>query len=183
MQVLFADLQVSLVATCKTIEPAALARSAAVLAKVATVLDLPMLFSVVPEAGGPPRLIPELQAYATPSNTILRKLTGPFMDAATADALAATGRKTLIVAGFASEVMVLQTVLDAVKASYSVEYVADAVGSQSERTEAAAFRHMELAGAVPTSVLSLTTRMAPDFFHPPGSDAFAALQPLLHPRP
>jgi len=38
---------------------------------------------------------------------------------------------------------------------------------------------MERAGAVPTSVLSLTTRLATDFFHSPGSETFAALNPLL----
>jgi hypothetical protein len=38
---------------------------------------------------------------------------------------------------------------------------------------------MGRAGAVPTSVLSLTTRLAPDFFHSPGSETSAALEPLL----
>lgn len=179
VQVLFADLQVSLVVGSKTVSPEALGRSAAALAKVATVLKLPMLFSVVPERKGEPVLIPELLPYATQANTLKRTLTGPFMDKATVSALASNGRKTLIVAGFAAEVVVLQTVLDAVGAGYKVQYVTDAIGGLSERTEATALHQAELAGGVPTSVVSLTTRMAPDIFHSPGSEAFSAIVPLL----
>nr|WP_285016868.1 isochorismatase family protein [Novosphingobium sp. fls2-241-R2A-195] len=90
-----------------------------------------------------------------------------------------TGRKTLVISGYAAEVVVLQAVLDAVAAGYTVHYVVDAIGSKSARTEEAAFREMEEAGAIPTSVLSLTTRLTPDFFHSPGSETFAALQTLL----
>lgn len=179
VQVLFADLQVSLVAGSRTVSPEALGRSAAALAKVATILELPMLFSVVPERKGEPVLIPELLPYATRANTLKRTLTGPFMDKATASALASTGRKTLILAGFAAEVVVLQTVLDAVEAGYKVQYVVDAVGGLSERTEDTALRQAELAGGVPTTVVSLTTRMTPDLFQFPGSEAFAAIRPLL----
>lgn len=63
VQFLFADLQVLLVAGSKTISPQSLAKSAGVLAKVGSVLNIPMLFSVVPENGGPPQLLPELVAF------------------------------------------------------------------------------------------------------------------------
>jgi Isochorismatase family len=181
VQILFADLQVTLVAGSKTNSPEAISRSAGVLAQVASILSLPVLFSVVPEGNGPPILIPELRAYAKPGNTLLRRLTGPFMDVPTTSALAANGQKILVIAGFATEVVVLQATLDAIQAGYAVYYVADATGSQSERTEQAAFREMERAGAIATSVLGLTTRLEPDFFHSPGSETFAALLPLLHP--
>lgn len=179
VQVLFADLQGSLVASSRTAPPDALGLSAGVLAKVATILKLPTLFSIVPEGKARPTLIPELRPYANSSNTILRTLAGPFMDAPTTAALARTGRKTLVVAGYAAEVVVLQAVLDAITAGYTVHYVVDAIGSKSARTEDAAFREMERAGALPTSVLSMTTRLTPDFFHSPGSETFAALQTLL----
>jgi hypothetical protein len=103
VQVLFADLQVALVAGSRTMEAKASAQSAGVLAKVAALLALPTLFSVVPEGGGPPNLIPELVPYAKPANTIPRTLADPFMDDATAAALAAANRKTLVIAGFSAE--------------------------------------------------------------------------------
>lgn len=179
VQVLFADLQGSLVSHSRTQLPEAIGRSANVLAQVASILKLPMLFSVVPEGSGPSTLIPELATFSTPGNTIRRVLAGCFMDEPTKQALARTGCKTLVLAGYAAEVVVLQTVLDAIAAGYTVYYVVDAIGSKSARTEDAAFREMERAGAIPTSVLSLTTRLTPDFFHAPGSQTFAALQILL----
>ena len=140
-------------------EPKLLAQSAGVLAKVAALLDLPTLFSVVPE-GGAPNLIPELVSYAKPANTIARTLADPFMDDATAARLAAANPKTLVIAGFSAEGAVLAA-LGGIEAGYSVQYVVDAVGGLSDRTEAAAFG-IGNARAVPTSVLSLTTRLAPD---------------------
>lgn len=179
VQVLFADLQPSLVKDSRTVLPDALGRSAGVLARVAQILQLPTLFSIVPEGNSTPALIPELKPFGTASNTLLRRMAGPFMDLPTTAALARTGRKTLVIAGYAAEVVVVQAVVDAVVAGYTVHYVVDAIGSKSARTEDAAFREMELAGALPTSVLSLTTRLTPDFFHAPGSETFAALQVLL----
>lgn len=179
VQILFADLQPALVAGSRTVSPEALTRSAGVLAEVASILGIPMLFSVVPEGNAAPSLLPVLQPYATEANTLRRTLAGPFMDPPTATALGAHGRRTLIVAGFAAEVVVLQATLDAIGAGYEVQCAVDAIGGLSERTEAAALRHAELAGAVPTSVLSLTTRLTPDFFRAPGSKTFAALRPLL----
>lgn len=179
VQVLFSDLQTSLVAGSRTTTPANIGRAAAALAKVAEVLKLPTVFSVVPERRGEPELIPELKPFATPTNTLKRSLAGSLMDKVTVDAIASNGRKTLIVAGYAAEVVVLQTVLDALNSGYNVQFVVDAIGGLSERTEAAALRQMELAGAIPTSVVSITSRMTPDFFHSPGSETFAAIMPLL----
>lgn len=179
VQVLFADLQEAIVAGSATATPEEIGRSSSVLAKVATILDLPMLFSVVPEGSNPPSMIPELRPYATQSNTILRTLAGPFMDEPTTKALAENGRKTLLITGYAAEVVVLQATLDAIAAGYTVHYVVDAIGALSSRTEDAAFREMERAGAIPASVLSLVTRMTPNFFEAPGSETFGALGPLL----
>lgn len=179
LQVLFADLQVPLVATSRTNAPEALSGSAAVLARVATLLQMPALYSVVPEGTGAPHLIPELKAFSNSSNTILRTPVSPFHHAETAAALAKNGRKTIIIAGFAAEAVVLQAALDGLAAGYSVFYVVDAVGSASERTEGAAFREMENAGAVPTSVLSLSVRLVNDFITSPGKEVMTALQPVL----
>ena len=178
-QVLFVDLQASLVAQSRTATPKAIETAAGVLAQVAQILKLPSLFSVVPEGSKPPRLIARLSPYSTPANTLLRKPAGALMDAPTERALARTRRSTLFIAGYAAEVAVLHAALDAIAAGYTVYYVVDCIGSSSPRTEAATFRELDLAGATPTSVLSLTTRLAPDFSSSPGSETFAALAPIL----
>ncbi|WP_076073044.1 isochorismatase family protein [Sphingomonas montana] len=179
MQVLFVDLQTSLVAQSKTTPPQTIGTATGVLAKVAQILKLPTLFSVVLEGENPPKLIAPLLPYSNPANTFLRNPAGALMDPATVQAVARSGRRTLVIAGYVAEVAILHAALDAIAAGYTVYYVVDCIGSPSPRTESAAFRELELAGAVPTSVLSLTTRLAPDFSQPPGSETFAALSPIL----
>ena len=178
VQVLFADLQRSIVARSKTASPAALAASAGVLAEVAGLLGLPVHFSIVPDEGRPPVLIPELARHAEGAGLLPRVSASPFLDGPTRSALAAADRNTLNVAGFATEVVVLHAVRAAVAAGYQVLVPVDACGGMSARTEDAAFRQIEAAGGVTTAVVSLVTSLAPDFSAPPGQQAFAALQLL-----
>ena len=92
--------------------------------------------------------------------------------------LASANRKVLIVAGFATEVVVLHAVLDALKQGYQVLVPVDVCGGMSEATEAAAFRQMEAAGAITTSVVSLATKIAPDPKTDQGKQMFAIVQQL-----
>jgi nicotinamidase-related amidase len=178
VQVLFADLQPQIVARSKTNAPDALARSAAVLAQVARLLHLPMHLSVVPEGGQRPELIPEL-AWETEGVAQYQRLSAsPFLDEATRAAIAATGRQHLVIAGFATEAVVLHGVLDAIAAGYQVYVPVDACGGMSSRTEDAAFRQIEAAGGVTTSVVTLVTALAPDFSTDLGKKAFGILQSL-----
>jgi hypothetical protein len=176
VQILFAHLQTSLVAGSRTVPPEALAGAATALAEVGAALGLPMTFAVVPERGD---LVPGLTAHATGAATFPRHAASPFLDPATREALAANGRGTLVVAGFATEVATLNACLDAMAAGYAVHLPVDATGGLSDRTEAAALRQVERVGGVVTCVRSLASRLAPDFAVPPGSDVFATLQARL----
>jgi hypothetical protein len=102
----------------------------------------------------------------------------PFLDEATRAAIAATCRQHLVIAGFATEVVVLHGVRDAIAAGYRAYVPVDACGGMSSRTEDAALRQIEAAGGVTTSVVSLVTAMAPDFAQEPGRNTLAALQAL-----
>jgi len=177
-QVLVCDLQQEIVARSKTTEPKQLARSAAVLLKVAKLFSLPVTLSVVPEGDKEPTLVDGLTDHVGFAPQLLRTSASPFLSEATVDVLAANARKTLIIAGFASEVVVLQAALDAISAGYQVLVAVDACGGMSERTEFAAFRHMETAGAVLTSVVSLSTALAPDFTTVLGKQMFSRVQDL-----
>lgn len=178
VQVVFVDLQQALTQASHSIAPDALAANAAVLAKVSRLLQIPMSFSLVPVSGQAGVIIPELAPYTDSRNTFRRVLAGSFTDQAMVAALAANKRKTLIVSGYATEVAVLQTVLAALDAGYHVHVAVDAVGSKSSRTENAVLRQMELAGAVPASVLSLTAMLAPDFSQEPGRSVLASFAEL-----
>ncbi len=148
------------------------------LAEVAALLGLPVHFSVVPDGDKPPVLIPELAPHSGGAPLLPRMSASPFLDPVTRSALAQAGRDTLIVAGFATEVVVLHAVRAAIAAGYQVLVPVDACGGLSARTEDAAFRQIEAAGGVTTSVVGLVTALAPDFSGPPGQEAFAALQSM-----
>jgi nicotinamidase-related amidase len=178
VQILFADLQPPIVARSKTNPPESIKASAAVLAKIASMLEIPMLFSVVPDGGKSPELIPELAAHATASNTLPRTSASPILDPATLTALSKSERNTILAAGFASEVVVVHAALGAIDKGYKVCVPVDVCGGMSERTETAAFRQIEAAGGVTSSVVWLATALTPEFGQPPGSEVFETLQKL-----
>jgi nicotinamidase-related amidase len=107
-----------------------------------------------------------------------RMTADPFLDPHTREAIDAVKRPVLVIAGFATEAVVLRAALSALERDYRVQVPVDACGGLSARTEDAALRQIEAAGGVTTSVVSLVTAMAPDFAREPGRNAFAALQPL-----
>ena len=161
-QLLLCDLQKEIVARSKTTDKEALARSAGVLLELAKLFALPTTLSVVPEGGKAPELIPELRNGGFAQDKV-RSSASPFTEASTAEALARSGRKVLVVGGFATEVVVLHAVLDARKQGYRVLIPVDVCGGMSERTEQAALRQIEAAGAITTSVVAIATKLAPDF--------------------
>ena len=177
-QVLFADLQKKLMARSKTTEPKALARSAAVLAQLAQVFELPVTVSVVPEGGEKPELIPELAAETVQTSQFTRTGASPFLDAPTKAALADNNCNTLVIAGSATEVVVLHAATAAIEAGYRVLVVVDACGGLSERTETAALRQIEAFGGEGTSAVTLATALAPDFTTPLGQQVLGKLQQL-----
>ena len=181
VQILFVDLQPELIRDSRTVKAPALSANAAGLARVAKLTHVPVSFSIVPVGGKPGHHLPELAQYATANNTVQRVMAGTFMAPRLVSLLASHPRKTLIVAGYATEVAVLQTVLDALKAGYRVFFVTDVTGSRSSRTEEAAMKQMEMAGAIPTSVLAVAAQLAPDFSRKPGSDVLATFSMLSPP--
>jgi len=102
----------------------------------------------------------------------------PFFDEATRAAIAATGRQHLVIAGFATEAVVLHAVCDAIAAGYRAYVPVDACGGLSSRTEEAAFRQVEAAGGITTSVVTLVTAMVPDVSTDLGRQALEILQLL-----
>ncbi len=176
VQILFADLQVEIVARSKTTPVLVLASSVNVLARVARLLEIPIILSVVPEGGRAPELIPELAKETTGLPQFLR--TGVSLDEGTKEALAANSRNSLIISGFATETVVLHAATAAIVCGHRVLIPVDACGGLSERTEAAAFRQIEAFGGEPTSVVTLATALVPDFSSDLGQRVFGILQQL-----
>jgi nicotinamidase-related amidase len=176
-QLLLCDLQPEIVARSKTIDRNVLSKSAGVLLEIARLFSLPTILSVVPEGHGAPELISELRGNGFAQEK-LRTSASPFWDEATKNLLAQSSRKVLIICGFVTEAVVLHAVLDARAQGYKVLVPVDVCGGLSERTEQAALRQMISAGAITTSVVSIGTKLAPDFTTNRGMDLFNIVQRL-----
>lgn len=85
------------------------------------------------------------------------------------DAVKATGRKKLIVAGITTEICVLFPVLQMLDEGYEVQVSADASASYTKYGDDLALRRMEKAGAVITTVDQLISELAVDWTSPFGS--------------
>ncbi|KPW98648.1 MULTISPECIES: hypothetical protein [Pseudomonas syringae group] len=94
-QMVFADLQTSLVANCKTVEPIRLAQVSAGLAQIAELLNIPVWFSVAAQEGTDPTIIPELKRYVSATNLFMRGTSSSFNDYELVSALSCTNRRTL----------------------------------------------------------------------------------------
>ena len=178
VQILFADLKSPIVARSKTNPPQSLSRAASVLARCARLLGLPVHHSVVPEGGKAPEVLPDLAKETEGAPQFARVTVDPFLDPQTREAINAVKRPVLVIAGFATEAVVLHAALSALESDYRVQVPVDACGGLSARTEDAAFRQIEAAGGVTTSVVTLVTSLAPDASTDLGGKAFGILQSL-----
>jgi hypothetical protein len=176
-QLLLCDLQPEIVARSKTIDRDVLSKSAGVLLEIARLFSLPTTLSVVPEGDKPPELISELRGRGFAQEK-LRASASPLFDEATKNLLAESKRKVLIIGGFATEAVVLHAVLDARTQGYDVLVPVDVCGGMSERTEQAALGQIRAAGAITTSVVSIATKLAPDFTTDLGKSLFNIVQRL-----
>jgi nicotinamidase-related amidase len=172
--VLFADLQAGIIELTATNEVARLRRAVAALAKLAHIFDIPAVITTGPADGGP-RVTPEIAAAlgALPPHT--RNTTDAFLHAPTRDAIAATRRNTLLIAGVATEIIVQHSALSGAAKGFDVQVVIDACGGISPRTEDAALRRLTQGGVVITSIASIAGQLAGDFTQPNGSKALAVL--------
>jgi hypothetical protein len=156
--VLFLDLQEEIVKNNRTCD--GLAVHAGALAKLAALHALPAIASSVPPGGA---YLANVLAALPAIAPMPRTFTSAFADEATAAAIAATGRRTLVLSGVASEIVVQRTALDGLALGYTVFVAVDACGGVSARTEDAAWRRIVAAGGVTTSVTTFAAELAGDF--------------------
>jgi nicotinamidase-related amidase len=173
--VLFADLQAGIIERSGTNDVAKLRRAVAALAKLARLFDIPAIVTTAPTQEGAPQVTPEIAASLgdLPPNT--RTTTDAFLHAPTREAIANTGRKTLLIAGVATEIIVQHSALSGVGHGLDVQVVVDACGGLSARTEDAALRRLVQAGVITTSMASLAGQLAGDFTQPKAGQALGIL--------
>ncbi len=146
------------------------------LATLAKIFELPVIVTVVPgQDGTPGALMPELVDVLGPVTPLVRFTTDSFDNPAIRAAIEATGRKTLLLSGVATEIAVMRPALRGVRNGYDVQVVLDACGGVSARSEDAALRRLTQAGVTLTSIAALTGELAADFTQPKGQQAIPVM--------
>lgn len=160
--ILLLDHQSGLFQTVKDISVTELRANTAALAKLATVLKIPVITTASEPNGPNGPLMPEIHQLAPHAVYVPRK--GEISSWDNEDfvnAVRATGRKTLVIAGVWTSVCVMFPALDAKAAGFKVYAVIDASGDPSELTSRTTLARFTQAGVVPTStnaVISETYR-------------------------
>ena len=158
--VLFLDLQDEIVKNSRTVPAERLRVTAGALAKLAALHALPAFASAVPPGGA---YLREVLAPLPALEPRMRTQTTAFADQGLVAELGACGRRTLVLAGVATEIVVQRTALAALDAGYAVQVAVDACGGLDARTEDAAWRRVAGAGGVTTSVTTLAAELAGEF--------------------
>jgi nicotinamidase-related amidase len=149
---LLLDHQSGLFQTVKDVPIAQLRINTIVLAKGAQLVEIP-IFTTASEPDGPNGpLMPELYAAAPDAKYVPRKGEISAWDNADfVDAVQATGRKTLIIAGVWTSVCVAFPALEALADGYTVYFVTDASGDMSEMASCTTLARLTQAGCIPVT--------------------------------
>jgi nicotinamidase-related amidase len=143
-------------------EPTMVVNNAVGLAKAAKVFDVPtILTTVLEERGG--YLIKGLQDVFPEQKPINRTLVNTWQDERVVDAVKATGRKKLVLAGLWTEVCLAMPAIQAAGEGFEVFAVTDASGGASTETHDMAVRRMVQAGVVPITWLAVASEWQRDY--------------------
>jgi isochorismate hydrolase len=174
--ILFADLQAGIVELTKTNPLARLKTGVRALARLAKLFDIPAVVSGIRgEDGSPAGVLSEIAEGLGSIPTHHRTTCDSFLNEEIVSAIKATGRKTLLLSGVATELAVQLPALTASDLGYNVYVVMDACGGMTERTEQAAVLRMAKAGATTVSVMTLAGELAGDLREPKAQQAIGIL--------
>jgi nicotinamidase-related amidase len=158
--ILLLDHQSGLFQTVRDIAVADLRRNVEMIARLATLLGIPVITTASEPAGSNGPLMPEIHELAPHAVYVGRK--GEVNAWDNADFVAqveATGRKTLIMAGVWTSVCVMFPALDARAAGYDVYAVIDASGDPSDMASRTSLARFVQGGVKPTSANALLSEL------------------------
>jgi len=158
--ILLLDHQTGLFQTVKDISVSELRTNTTMLAKLATLLKVPVIYTASEPNGPNGPLMPEIAQYAPHAVFVPRTgQVNAWDNEEFVKAVKATGRKTLIMAGVWTSVCVMFPALDAKAAGYKVYAVMDASGDPSEMASRTTLARFAQAGVIPTSANAVLCEM------------------------
>ena len=180
--VLLLDHQSGLFQTVKDIAVADLRRNVATIARLCTLLKIPVITTASEPAGGNGPLMPEIHELAPHAVYVARK--GEVNAWDNQDFVAqvrATGRKTLVMAGVWTSVCVMFPALDACAAGYDVYAVIDASGDPSDMVSRVSLARFVQGGVKVTTTNALLSELHRTWARPEAAD-LAQLYGLVAPN-
>ena len=180
--ILLLDHQSGLFQTVKDIAVADLRRNVEMIARLSTLLKIPVITSASEPAGTNGPLMPEIHEFAPHAVYVPRK--GEVNAWDNGDFVAqveSTGRKTLVIAGVWTSVCVMFPALDAVAAGYDVYAVIDASGDPSEMASRVSLARFVQGGVKPTTTNAVLSELHRTWARPEAAD-LALLYGLVAPN-
>jgi nicotinamidase-related amidase len=180
--VLLLDHQSGLFQTVKDIPVADLRRNVEMIAKLCTLLKIPVITTASEPAGSNGPLMPEIHQYAPHAVYVPRKgEVNAWDNEAFVAQVRSTGRKTLVMAGVWTSVCVMFPALDAIAAGFDVYAVIDASGDPSEMASRVSVARFVQGGVKPTSTNALLSEMHRTWARPEAAE-LAQLYALVAPN-
>jgi len=150
--ILLLDHQSGLFQTVKDISVAELRANTVALAKLASLMKIPVITTASEPNGPNGPLMPEIHQSAAHAVFVPRKgEVNAWENEDFVNAVRATGKKTLIMAGVWTSVCVMFPALDAKEAGFNVYAVIDASGDPSEMVSRTTLARFTQAGVIPTT--------------------------------
>lgn len=176
------DHQAGLFQTVKDIGLAELRANTTMLAKLARLLEIPVITSASEPKGPNGPLMPEIHQAAPHAIYVPRKGEINAWDNVQFQKIVrAAGKKTLLIAGVWTSVCVAFPALDAKAQGFNVYAVMDASGDPSEFASRITMARLAQAGVVPTSANAVLCEFQ-QHWNRPNNEQFAALYTMVAPN-
>lgn len=179
---LLLDHQSGLFQTVKDISVAELRRNTTMLAKLATLLNIPVITTASEPKGPNGPLMPEIHESAPHAVFVPRKgEVNAWDNEDFVETVLKSGRKTLLMAGVWTSVCVMFPALDAKAAGFNVYAVTDASGDPSEMVSRTTVARFVQGGVVPTTANAVLSEMHRTWKRPEAAE-LATLYGLVAPN-
>lgn len=175
---LLIDHQVGTMQLIKNIDKELAAKQSIALAKMAKILNMPVVITSSQEERAQGPILPEIAAVLPEAYAARVKRPGVVNAWAYPDfhkSVLATGRKNLIMAGVTTDVCLIFPAIDAAREGFNVQAVMDASGSPSDLSEEFSRQRMHDAGVVLTATNTLMAEIAQDWSTPEGQQLITLL--------
>ena len=177
------DLQVGSVGSIRSRPPHQLRDNAIALTAIARLHGIPVVLTAGRKPGVGGVFLPELRLMTSGHVYIERTAAAAFDDPAFAQAIAALKRRTLIMAGVATDIGLLYAVLGARALGYEALVALDASGAADPEGGELAKLRMIQAGAAPSGWASIAAGLMRDFAGPTALETLAIISERMDSAP